>query len=424
MFERARTRGVVVVVRGGGSVARSVVVLVVEIDVGIVLGRADLAELAIATRRRSGRGCLRLMRRLSVAGEHARPAGYRARPRIAAPILGTPAGTCYGRAPMTTTPHDALFKAGFELPADAAGVFRHALPAAVVEAIDWSSLEGRSGSFVDHELEKRHSDLLFSATMRGKQVLLYLLLEHQSTNDADMPWRMLVYLVRIWERFRKDPEHERDPLPLILPVVVAHAPEGWTSPRSFHAMFEPDPATIPELAQLVPNFSLLIEDLHEFTNDDIKRMALEAFPTLALWALRDARDGQRFLENLAHWMHAFAELLLGPGGVDALRQLMRYVSEVSDDLALTELRAKIAQIPAADAAIMTIAEQLKNEGRAEGRAEGRELERRDMLRNLLTMKFGAIPDAFARRIETASLDDLARYAGRVLTAATIDGVFA
>jgi hypothetical protein len=63
--------------------------------------------------------------------------------------------------------------------------------------------------------------------------------------------------------------------------LVTHAPGGWTAPRSFHDMFEPDPCTIPGLAELVPSFSLLIEDLAHLTNDDIKARALAVFPSLA-----------------------------------------------------------------------------------------------------------------------------------------------
>jgi len=94
-------------------------------------------------------------------------------------------------------PHDALFKLAFETPADAAGILRGALPPAVAEAIDWSTNRGEPWSFVGKEFEGRHTDLLFSATLGGEPTFLYLLLEHQSTSDADMPLRMSSYLVRI-----------------------------------------------------------------------------------------------------------------------------------------------------------------------------------------------------------------------------------
>jgi predicted transposase/invertase (TIGR01784 family) len=113
-------------------------------------------------------------------------------------------------ATMTSKPHDALFKAAFELPEHAAEFLRGVLPPALVESIAWSTMTRESGSFIDPELADRHSDLLFSADLQtGNRALIYLLLEHQSTISVDMLLRLLEYLVRVWTRYAK--EH---PLPL------------------------------------------------------------------------------------------------------------------------------------------------------------------------------------------------------------------
>lgn len=49
---------------------------------------------------------------------------------------------------VTTKPHDAIFKAAFEHPKHAAGLFRDLLPARLVNEIDWSTLALEPGSFV------------------------------------------------------------------------------------------------------------------------------------------------------------------------------------------------------------------------------------------------------------------------------------
>ena len=115
---------------------------------------------------------------------------------------------------MTRTPHDALFKAAFEAPEHAAGLFRSVLPEPCAGAMVWSTLSLEPGSFIDSALGKSHSDLLFSVDLDGSRAYLYLLLEHQSSNDRDMPWRMLRYLDRIWARHRKD--NPGSGLPIVL----------------------------------------------------------------------------------------------------------------------------------------------------------------------------------------------------------------
>jgi predicted transposase/invertase (TIGR01784 family) len=315
---------------------------------------------------------------------------------------------------VTETPHDALFKAAFEKPEHAAGIFRSLLPQALVEAIAWNTVQGEPGSFIDPELAGRHSDLLFSVQLEGGRAFLYLLLEHQSTSDPDMPLRTLVYLVRIWERFRK--EHETEPLPPIIPALVSHAPGGWTAPRSFHDMVSPRPSSIEGLAEFVPSFTMEVEDLAHLSNEDIKGRALAAFPTLALWALRDARDGPQLLENLGAWGAAFAEAARSPHGVAALAQLMRYIVLVTDDLHLEAFRAKIREeAPEAEQAAMTIAEQLRREGEATGRAK--------VLTKQLTLKFKTVPPQYIERIESATSEELDVWVERVLTAENIDEVF-
>jgi hypothetical protein len=138
--------------------------------------------------------------------------------------------------------------------------------------------------------------------------------------------------------------------------------------------------------------------------------------TLALWVLRDARDATELLDNLGHWGAAFAEAARTPHGVAALAQLMRYIALVSDELRLEAFRAKIReQAPEAEHAAMTIAEQMRREGRLEGRAE--------VLAKLLRLKFEHVGPEHEVLIAEATPEQMERYVERVLTAQTIDDVF-
>lgn len=97
---------------------------------------------------------------------------------------------------------------------------------------------------LDDALRGRHSDLFFSATCGGKTpVLLYLLFEHQSTDDPLMAFRLLRYTVRIWdEHLRDHPDAAK--LPTILLLVLHHSPGGWTSPTDFHVLLDLDDDTL------------------------------------------------------------------------------------------------------------------------------------------------------------------------------------
>uniref|UniRef100_UPI003CC7FF9E Rpn family recombination-promoting nuclease/putative transposase n=1 Tax=Providencia rettgeri TaxID=587 RepID=UPI003CC7FF9E len=57
---------------------------------------------------------------------------------------------------MTSSPHDALYKAVFSDPANAAGELRAVLDKSVGDTLVWASLVLMPGSFVSADLSDRH----------------------------------------------------------------------------------------------------------------------------------------------------------------------------------------------------------------------------------------------------------------------------
>jgi predicted transposase/invertase (TIGR01784 family) len=337
--------------------------------------------------------------------------------------------TCVGTESVTTTtPHDALFKASFETPEHAAALFRQVLPATVVAAIDWSTISREAPSFIDPTLAARHGDLLFCVRLLAApdlQLFIYLMLEHQSRSHHDMCLRGLGYQVRNWERYRK--QHKTGPLPVIIPVVISHDPDGWTAPTSFHDLFDLGPLgpldSLPELARFVPDFLLRVEDLITVDDEQLKRWQLATFAQLTLQLLRDTRDPTRFRQHFPEWIELFREILDSPNGVHEIEQLYRYIWHVAGQLRFEEFRATIqSRLPQTKEIAMTIAEQLRAEGRAEGEAKGRAEGRVRTLMRQMTLKFGPLSPEHAALIEHATEQQLDAYLDRILTASTIEAV--
>ena len=146
---------------------------------------------------------------------------------------------------MTSRPHDALFKAAFESPVHARGLLEAALPASIGAAIQWPTLARESGSFIDPTLADRHTDLLFSAELRApagapaparsgeQRALLYLLLEHQSTEVPDLLLRVFEYETRILRRHVRAILVEQGPSsePLVMTIAEQFRQEGHQEGR-------------------------------------------------------------------------------------------------------------------------------------------------------------------------------------------------
>jgi hypothetical protein len=232
---------------------------------------------------------------------------------------------CRFRAAVMPHPHDALFKSAFEAPGSAAALVRSLVPAAIRDAICWDTITGERGSFVDAVLAEHHGDLVFSALLRGQHAgRLFLLLEHQSTQDTAMTLRTLTYQTRIWNLVRKGSSTTW--LPPVLSVVISHAPGGWTSARAFAGMFDPWVLASPEMAALVPQFSLIVDDLTEHSNAALQARSLAAYPRLVLWLLRDGRDPVRLLHSFDAWRDSMLEVERSP---DARRHSKRCCSTCS-----------------------------------------------------------------------------------------------
>src|SRR5687767_12953661 len=142
-------------------------------------------------------------------------------------------------ASMSATPHDSLFKATFSRLEHAEQLLRGLLPKALVDRIDFATLRLCPGSFVDEELVDRHTDLLFSVEIAGRPARIYVLCEHSSYVDPLLGFRLLAYMVRIWEALLKDhPNAKR--LPAIVPLVIHHSEGGFTGQTIFEGLLDLD----------------------------------------------------------------------------------------------------------------------------------------------------------------------------------------
>jgi predicted transposase YdaD len=333
------------------------------------------------------------------------------------------------------TPHDALVKAIFARPEHAAGYLRHLLRPALAARLDWSTLRHCSGSYVDQALRARHSDLLFSVTCDGAEVLVYLLLEHQSTDDPLMAFRVLVYLVRIWEEvLRAKPGTAR--LPAIVPLVLHHSDAGWTSPTAFESLIDLAPDALAAFAPHIPHFRFILDDLRAETDDALHARAMTALARLALFCLRHAREPWVLVRELARWLDVVREARAAPGGREAMELIWRYIFVTSNPARPKDLVERLLAVVGVEARedVVTIADWLeeqgrqkgikagREEGRTEGRVAGREEALRGTLRKQLRARFGLLSDAAAARIQAAGPDQLDAWLDRVVIAASLDEV--
>ena len=258
-------------------------------------------------------------------------------------------------------PNDKLLKATFSVAENARAFFANHLPAELAGAIEWNSLVLEPCSFIEPQFASSESDLLFRVKLHQSEAFVYLLFEHQSTEDPRMALRLLSYILRIWERFAKDKPPPAK-LPAVLPIVLAQGRRPWKTVPRLEALID-----LPkECAEILrPWQPALAYQLLELVGIPYTALAGTPEGILTLRALK-AEPMDELLGD-ALW----DESLLFSISEDALERLLRYILNTEQEI--PRLRERIRNIrtqPLKDKA-MTLADQLREEGKLEGKIEGK-----------------------------------------------------
>lgn len=306
-------------------------------------------------------------------------------------------------------PHDALFRQVFSDPANAASQLRSVLPTELVERLDLDRLERCPGSFVDEELRWRHADLLYSAPLDGQDAFVYVLVEHQSSTDPLMAFRMLRYMVRIWDRYLKyRPRAVK--LPAVIPMVVHHNEHPWHGPVELYDLFDVDDETAKAAGEHLPRFRFLLEDLTRLDEQTLRIPPLTRPARMAKLLLKTVAGNPRLIDDLVRWADEIEEVGNGQNGMEYLVVFVAYI-EAAGEVPPEELHDLFIKLgPKMKEAYMTTAEQLQVRGQIK------------MLVRLLELKFGPLSPAVLDVVQTASAEQIDTWADRILSADTLDDV--
>jgi hypothetical protein len=268
------------------------------------------------------------------------------------------------------TPHDAVFRRIFAVPANAASQLRAVLPPGITARLDLGRLVPVPGSFVDEALRWRHSDVLFTAPLDGQDAYVYVLVEHQSSDDPLMAFRVLRYVTRIWDQYEREHPHARR-LPAVIPLVVYRGDDHWASPVQLLEVIDLSPAAKQEMQAWLPRFGFLLDDLTCAGEDQLLARKLTPATLVTLLLLKNARDNPDITAELRRWSAQLRAVLDRPGGAEEFSAMLTYIVLVGEARA-GELRDLAASLgPEAEEAYMTTADMLRAEGKALGEARGK-----------------------------------------------------
>ncbi len=260
--------------------------------------------------------------------------------------------------------HDQLFKDTFRDPARAAGELRSVLPKKILDAIDLKTLTRVPGDTVSRpQRNERFADALFKADFKaGGTGFIWLLLEHQSEPDRWMLVRALEQAGRVLGAWVRKNSHAAL-LPPFICLVVHHGERGWKSGR-LHDLVA-GLKEVPALKRYVPDFELLVDDLAQVPDAQLRRRPLDALAHAVLWALRDARNSAR-MKKMSRARARMFERLSAAAPQDA-DVVLEYILDVAGDESLNSfLRLLSEAAPTTETKMLTIRQAAEKQGREQG----------------------------------------------------------
>ena len=132
----------------------------------------------------------------------------------------------------TRPTHDAAYKHLFSQPRMVQDLLEGFAARDRSDTLDLDSVTALPASYVSHDLQQRHGDLVWRVRFRDDRWLyLVLLLEFQSNVDRSMAVRMLTYTGLLYQRLIDERVlRKHDALPPVLPIVIYNGPGPWTAP--------------------------------------------------------------------------------------------------------------------------------------------------------------------------------------------------
>ena len=307
--------------------------------------------------------------------------------------------------------------------------------------LDFSRITYQKRSFISKALQERESDVLLSVPFQEATdatdtdaLLIYILIEHQSTVDKTMGFRLLSYMVQIWESQRREwetakiPENER----FLQPILLYTGDRPWTVPVSLTTLMD-----VPEiLKRFVPSFDTLFLGVKETEAESLTQSGHplgwllrvlqkeHADETEISEALADAVShlasvDEDFAPQIAEALRYFVQLIFHRRSFDERDALVDIIRQhIQDDKELETMAQTTAEFLIEQGKAEGI-EQGKAEGKVEGKVEGKQ----DAVLKLLQLRFQNVPEVLSREISNIhNLSLLDMLLEQAMTAQSLDEI--
>lgn len=300
--------------------------------------------------------------------------------------------------------------------------------------INYGQLKNLKRTFILDNFRKREADIIFEAPFFDEsdnipsEVIIYILIEHQSTIDPAIPFRLLSYMTQIWDMQRREWESKKLPLHQwkfcpILPIVFYTGSKRWELPSDIGQLMN-----LPvSLERFIPRHDTLFLDLKTIEPEQLTKED-HPFGWVLQVIQKEEATGEEFKEAL-HFAVQHLELMLPEERVNwerLMHFLFAFINHRREQSEQSEL-FEVVQSAVSDRSHRkemekmgkTIAQALIEEGEIKGKIEGLH----DAVSLGLELKFGTESVTLMDKVrKVESVEKLEKIIRTIRTAKKIDEI--
>jgi predicted transposase/invertase (TIGR01784 family) len=303
--------------------------------------------------------------------------------------------------------HDQLFRKSLENPIVAYELLQAHLPQEVLAIIDTSTLKLEKESFIEPDLSTSIADVLFSVKFNDTDGYIYLLLEHQSTSEHFMAFRLFKYMVNICDRYMTMNQKTKK-LPLIYPLIIYNGTKSYNAPRNLWELFNNR-----ILAKKFWTEDHKIVNVHDIPDEEFKTRIWSGILEFFL----KHRHEKQLLKRWQEIADILPELTKVSIGYDYIEMILHYTLtsiDKNDKIELEKMLINTLNQEKGVELMTSLAQSWKEEGIEIGildgirigKAEGETKKAIEIAKNLLSQKVDISTISTATGLHTAEIEKL------------------
>lgn len=246
-------------------------------------------------------------------------------------------------------------------------------------------------------LSSRRSDMLYLIQTERCKTFIYIIVEHQSTQDNLMPFRICEYYIGVWRRYIQ--EHKREAsrkdfkLPPIVGIVIYDGVKEWQVPTNINDKIE----KVKEIEKFIPSCEYMLIDVGRIEWEKY----LKEGNIMSMVLMLDGANSEKVREVLKYIKEHVKDI--GEGELQRLIDNIRYMLIAHGMLG--EVKEELKEFEEVEGVLNILLHDVKQEGLKEA------------IFDVLEERFGKVPKDIKERVE--KINDISTLKNLLRKSATV-----